>query len=65
LSGGTASTEGVVESTQVAAKPRHGYGLLLARQTRVQAISAENDGNTSEDFGARETRVKKETVEGR
>jgi len=65
LAGGTASTEGVVESTQVAAKPQRGYGLLLARQTRVRAISPENDGNTAEDFGARETRVKNETVEGR
>jgi len=49
----------------VAARPRRGYGLLLARQTRVQSILAENDGKTTEDLGARETQVTNETVEGR
>jgi len=54
-----------VGSTQVAAKPRRGYGLLSARHTRARAIMAENDRNTTEEFDARETRVTHDTVEGR
>jgi len=65
LAGGTSSSEGVVGSTQVAAKALRGYGQFSARHTRARAIMAENDTKTTEDFGARETRVTNETGEGR